>query len=80
MSPLVIKEAFAAGIPVLASNVYGNAEQINDGKNGWLFKFNDSDALKTKLQQLIDDPFLVEIAQKNLELEQASTACLVATI
>lgn len=67
MSPLVIQEAFAAGIPVLASNVYGNAEQITDGKNGWLFKFNDSDALKIKLQQLIDDPFLVEIAQKNIE-------------
>jgi glycosyltransferase involved in cell wall biosynthesis len=67
MSPLVIQEAFAAGIPVLASNVYGNAEQIMDGKNGWLFKFNDSHSLKLKLQQLIDDSSLVEKAQRNLE-------------
>lgn len=68
MSPLVIQEAFAAGIPVLASNVFGNAEQITDGKNGWLFKFNDNNALKTKLQQLIDDPYLLEKAQKNIEM------------
>ncbi len=48
MSPLVIQEAFAAGIPVLASNVYGNAEQIKDGVNGWLFKMNDSNDLMMK--------------------------------
>ncbi|MBI1780298.1 MAG: glycosyltransferase, partial [Sphingobacteriales bacterium] len=34
MSPLVIQEAFAAGIPVIASNVYGNAEQIVHDQNG----------------------------------------------
>ena len=46
MSPLVIQEAFAAGIPVIASDVYGNAEQIKDGQNGWLFKFKNSNDLK----------------------------------
>jgi glycosyltransferase involved in cell wall biosynthesis len=56
MSPLVIQEAFSAGIPVLASNVYGNAEQIKDGVNGWLFTFNDTTDLKHKIQHLIDDP------------------------
>ncbi len=64
MSPLVIQEAFAAGIPVLASNVYGNAEQITDGKNGWLFNFNDSNDLKNKLEQLINDPSLIENAKQ----------------
>ncbi len=66
MSPLVIQEAFAAGVPVLASNVYGNAEQIKDGKNGWLFKFNDSNDLKNKLQQLINKPSLIEKAKLHI--------------
>ena len=67
MSPLVIQEAFAAGIPVIASNVYGNAEQILDGKNGWLFTFNDSHHLRFKLQQLITDPSLIENAKKHIQ-------------
>lgn len=66
MSPLVIQEAYAAGIPVLASNVYGNAEQIVDGHNGWLFNFDDSFDLKNKLQQLIADPSLIEKAKANI--------------
>lgn len=66
MSPLVIQEAYAAGIPVVASNVYGNAEQIIDGKNGWLFNFNDINDLKNKLQQLINDPLLIEKASQHI--------------
>jgi glycosyltransferase involved in cell wall biosynthesis len=66
MSPLVIQEAFAAGIPVLASNVYGNAEQITDGENGWLFNFDDRFNLKNKLQQLIANPSLIEKAKANI--------------
>ncbi len=68
MSPLVIQEAFAAGIPIIASNVYGNAEQITDNKNGWLFKFNDSNDLKNKLLQLINEPCLIEDAKQHIPL------------
>jgi glycosyltransferase involved in cell wall biosynthesis len=56
----VIQEAFAAGLPVLASDVYGNAEQITDGINGWLFRFNDVADLKSKLAALINDTTLIE--------------------
>ena len=66
MGPFVLKEAFAAKVPAIASNVYGNAEQIVDGKNGWLFKFNDINDLKNKLQQLINDPSLIENAKKSI--------------
>ncbi len=66
MSPLVIQEAFAAGIPVLASNVYGNAEQIEDGVNGWLFEFKCSVSLKKKLEMLIQEPRLIDEAKKNI--------------
>ena len=66
MSPLVIQEAFAAGIPVLASNVYGNAEQITHGKNGWLFKFNDSNDLREKISSLVQNPSLLSEVKKNI--------------
>jgi glycosyltransferase involved in cell wall biosynthesis len=59
MSPLVIQEAFEAGIPVVASNVYGNAEQIQHGKNGLLFRFRDADALHQQLLRLIQEPELL---------------------
>ena len=60
MSPLVIQEAKAAGIPVLASNVYGNAEQIQDGVDGLLFDFNCVDSLQTQIKRLIDDVDLLK--------------------
>lgn len=66
MSPLVIQEAFAAGIPVLASDVPGNVEQIEDGENGWLFKSNNSADLKSKLEGFIADKTLIENAKKKL--------------
>ncbi len=67
MSPLVIQEAFAAGIPVLASNVYGNAGEIEEGVNGWLFNFNDSANLTTKLQLLINNTTWIGSVRKHLK-------------
>ena len=67
MSPLVIQEAFAAGIPVLASNVYGNSEQIIDNKNGILFKYNDVKSLLSKLNRLIMEPELKYDLAKNID-------------
>jgi len=66
MGPFVLKEAFAAGIPVLGSNVYGNAEQIIEGENGWLFKFKNVSDLKSKLEYLISNRELMENAKHNL--------------
>ncbi|RZK12991.1 MAG: glycosyltransferase [Flavobacterium sp.] len=66
MSPLVIQEAFAAGLPVIASNVYGNAEQIKHGVTGWLFKLGDPEALSSCLKELITQPSKVLEARENL--------------
>jgi glycosyltransferase involved in cell wall biosynthesis len=60
MSPLVIQEAFAAGTPVIGSNVYGIAEQIKDGVNGMLFDFGSKDSLKSVIRMFIDDKSLRE--------------------
>ena len=66
MSPLIIQEAFAAGVPVLASDVYGNAEQIEDNINGWLFRFKDTNHLKEKLEMLLRDLQIIGNARFHL--------------
>jgi glycosyltransferase involved in cell wall biosynthesis len=65
MSPLVIQEAFAAGIPILASNVYGNAEQVRHDWNGLLFTFNSVTSLREQLRRCIDNPNLLNELKKN---------------
>jgi glycosyltransferase involved in cell wall biosynthesis len=67
MSALVIQEAFAAGIPVLASNVYGNAEQIQHNHNGLLFQFNNVDDLKIQILRCINEPDLITNLSKNIK-------------
>lgn len=67
MSPLVIQEAFAAGIPVIASNVYGNAEQIKHGINGLLFNFNDIDSLKKQIELVLHDKNLLLRLKNNIQ-------------
>jgi glycosyltransferase involved in cell wall biosynthesis len=66
MSPLVIQEAFAAGIPVIASHVYGNAEQIHHGVNGLLFRFNNIESLREQIQSCINNPMLLKRLARNI--------------
>lgn len=67
MSPLVIQEAFAARIPVLASNVYGNAEQIQHNHNGLLFHFNNVEDLRYQILRCINEPLLLYTLAKNIK-------------
>ncbi len=54
----VILEAFAAGVPVIASAVGGNVEQIHHGVHGFLFPSEDDVALAYALQQFLENPAL----------------------
>jgi glycosyltransferase involved in cell wall biosynthesis len=58
-APFVIREAFAAGVPVVASNIGGMAEMVTDGVNGLLFEAGDSQDLRRCLRRLIDEPDLL---------------------
>ncbi|MFA5275727.1 MAG: glycosyltransferase family 4 protein [Candidatus Omnitrophota bacterium] len=48
-SPFVIHEAFAARIPVIASDIGGISEKVHDGKNGLLFDPHKENDLFEKL-------------------------------
>jgi GT2 family glycosyltransferase/glycosyltransferase involved in cell wall biosynthesis len=58
-SPLVIREAFLAGVPVVATRIGGIVELIEDGVSGLLVEPGDSADLRRVLQRLIDEPALL---------------------
>lgn len=55
-----IIEAMAAGLPVIATDVGGNAELVKDGENGYLVQSGNPEALAAKLQILIDNKSIRE--------------------
>jgi glycosyltransferase involved in cell wall biosynthesis len=58
--PLVVLEAFAAGIPVIGSKRGGIAELVQDGVDGLLVEPESIDAWAAALRQLTSDPALLE--------------------
>lgn len=59
-SPLVIHEAFLAGVPVVASNIGGIPELIQHDVNGLLFSAGSVVGLRDALRRLIDEPGLLD--------------------
>lgn len=55
-SPLVIQEAFIAGIPVITSNIGGMAELVEDGVDGFTFDVGDKDDLNGIMKKVEDNP------------------------
>ncbi|MCF7844297.1 MAG: glycosyltransferase family 4 protein [Kiritimatiellales bacterium] len=68
--PMVTLEAMAWGIPIIASNVYGVSEQIQNNINGLLFLPGHVSMLAEKLEYLILHPDIAqslgEEAQRNV--------------
>jgi glycosyltransferase involved in cell wall biosynthesis len=54
--PNAILEAMAAGVPVVASNIPGTNELIQDGLTGYLVPAGDARPLAEKIARLADDP------------------------
>lgn len=52
---VVILEAMASGIPVVATDVGGNAEAIDHNKNGFVHSFGDLSSLSNSVVRLIND-------------------------
>jgi glycosyltransferase involved in cell wall biosynthesis len=55
-SPLVIQEAFLAGVPVITSNIGGMKELVIEGKNGFLFEVGNAESLKDCITKITDNP------------------------
>ncbi|MBM3976525.1 MAG: glycosyltransferase [Planctomycetes bacterium] len=65
--PFVIREALAAGRPVLASRVGALPENVREGVDGWLFEPGDALDLERQLRRLIASPELVRELAARLE-------------
>jgi len=63
--PTVISEAFVSRTPVIASDVGGIADVVNDEENGYLVEQKRSDQLAQRMESLIGDPALSERLTKN---------------
>jgi glycosyltransferase involved in cell wall biosynthesis len=66
-SPLVVREAFAADVPAVVSDLGALAEKVRDGIDGLVFPPGDSQALRMVLQRLVDDPVLIEQMRQRIE-------------
>lgn len=58
--PLALLEAWAAGLPVVSSDVGGIPKVVDHGVNGLLFRNGDSKGLSWSLETLLADPALAE--------------------
>lgn len=51
-TPFVVLEAFAAGVPVIASDLGGLSEVVNEDRNGALFTAGDESALAAAIERV----------------------------
>lgn len=58
--PMVIREAFAYGVPVAASRIGALMELVEDGVNGALFRPNAADEIAGLIRRLWGDPTALE--------------------
>jgi len=78
--PIVLLEAMAAGVPIVATNILGNDEAIISGKNGWLVPPGNPAALAEKVLSILADPdksaMLAEFGRKRISHEFTRTKML----
>ena len=65
-APIVIHEAFALGVPVVASNLGGMAEAVTHDRTGLLFEAGSAGALAEQLRRLADEPGLLDRLRANI--------------
>lgn len=59
-APLVVMQAIACAIPVLASDIGGLPEFVTDGETGRLLPPGDKQAWRQALRQVLDDPAVLD--------------------
>lgn len=74
-------ESMAAGVPIVATQVGGNLELVQDGVNGLLVPVHDPDALAAAIARILDNPSLATrfsacagaLVRENYSLERMVT-------
>jgi glycosyltransferase involved in cell wall biosynthesis len=69
--PLVLFEAYAAGVPVVASRLGGPAELIRDGVDGRLFAPGDATALAKIISEFSRNPSSLEKLREGIQQDGA---------
>lgn len=72
---LVALEAYAAGVPVIASDVPGLNEVVEDGKTGVLFRSEDPSALVDAIAKVASDPTLRNALIRNARVAVSERYC-----
>jgi glycosyltransferase involved in cell wall biosynthesis len=65
-APIIIREAMACHVPVIGADVGGMAENISHGVNGFLFRIGNPRHLQEVLQNIVDDPELINAVKAKL--------------
>ena len=67
--PTVIMESMSQGVPVLATDIPGTREMIEDGKTGWLVQPQDPPALGKAMIRVLKDPLeRLRVSQEALKM------------
>jgi len=78
-----IIEAMAASLPIVATNVGGNAEAVKDGVSGFIVPSEDPEALSAAIIRLLSDPYQAKamgVAGKALATENFTTEAMMNRI
>jgi len=67
VSPLVVEEAFAAGVPVIASGIGALAEKVRHGVDGFLFPPGNVAHLSQLLREIVANPSILEGLRNNIQ-------------
>jgi glycosyltransferase involved in cell wall biosynthesis len=71
-TPIVIAEAFSAGVPVLATNTGGIPSLVSEGVNGFMFAQDDVQGYVQRIIQLLNDSLQYNMISQNC-IESYST-------
>ncbi len=67
--PYSILETLAVGKPIIGSNMGGVPELVNDGENGYIYKFDDINELSEKMNILFtNDELVTNFSKKSKQL------------
>ena len=66
--PVHLLEAMASGLPIIATSIRGHVDLIENGKNGLLYSYNDTNAFCEAVKKVIGDEKLrAEFGADNVE-------------